>query len=162
MSSEFVYLRAFTPEELIFDEEETKEILTFIFPSRASLIQPLVINDKIREFAQGLLVEAVDASYALGFVAIIFRFAYFQPGLSAFKFLAKFIAKASSQWFKHAKATDLATVKIYDRVRDQLQRAFDSDFVNRYINNITKKENTSAAFVDYASAFNKNNNRIWT
>ncbi len=162
MSAEYVYLRTFEKDELIFDEEETKEILTFIFPSRASLIQPLVINDKLREFAQGLLVEAVDASYALGFVAIIFQFAAFKPGLSAFKFLAKFIAKASGLWFKHAKVTDLATVKIYDRVRDRLQEAFDTEFVTRYVNNITKNENTSAAFVDYASIFCKNNNRIWT
>jgi len=115
----------------------------------------------MREFAQGLLIEAVEASYALGFVEIIFRGAYFQPGKSATSFLKTFARKASAKWFKHAKVTDLATVKIYDRVRDQLNDKFKIEFINR-INGTISKNDAAAAFIDYASVFYKNNNRIWT
>ncbi|MBI3561650.1 MAG: hypothetical protein HY080_08050 [Gammaproteobacteria bacterium] len=54
------------------------------------------MNHTMREFAQGLLVEAIDASYAMGFVEIIFRGAYFKPGKSATSFLKTFARKASA------------------------------------------------------------------
>ncbi|MEM5549038.1 hypothetical protein [Pseudoalteromonas fuliginea] len=33
----------------------------------------LNVNDAVREFAQSLLVEAVDSSYAFGFIDSLFR-----------------------------------------------------------------------------------------
>jgi len=82
----YIHLRKFKNEELIFDNEESIIILKFIFKNKHSLIDGLEINDKIREFAQGLLLEAVDASYALGFVAALFG-GTFNPGASAKKYL---------------------------------------------------------------------------
>jgi len=70
--SELIYLHKFKPEELIFDEEETRIILRFIFMHQHAVINRMKINDRAREFAQGLLVEAIDASYAMGYVKILF------------------------------------------------------------------------------------------
>ena len=68
----YVQLRKFKNDELIFDNEETVMILKFIFKKQHSLIDGMEINDRVREFGQGLLLEAVDASYALGFVHALF------------------------------------------------------------------------------------------
>ena len=59
--STHLYLRKFKPEELIFDDNETILILKFIFKNKHALIDRMKITDRVREFAQGLLVEAVDA-----------------------------------------------------------------------------------------------------
>ncbi len=162
MSAEFVHLLTFAPEEIIFDDDEIKEILLFFFPGYESSVNSFTMNHTMREFAQGLLVEAVDASYAMGFVEIIFRGAYGQPGKSATAFLKTFARKAAAKWFKHAKATDLATVKIYDTVRRQLRDNFlKSDFIPR-INGTISKTDAASTFVDYASVFYKNDNHVWT
>ncbi|MBN4080605.1 hypothetical protein JYT31_02970 [Beggiatoa alba] len=52
--NKYIHLRKFKEEELILDEEETRIILRFIFKNRHNLIVNLEINDKTREFAQGL------------------------------------------------------------------------------------------------------------
>ncbi len=59
-----------------------------IFKNKHGLIEGLEINDRIREFAQGLLLEAVDASYALGFVHSLFG-SVFNPGAGAKKIIIK-------------------------------------------------------------------------
>lgn len=160
MSAEYVRLLKFTPEEIIFDDEEIKQILLFIFPGYESSLDYYTMNHSMREFAQGLLIEAVDASYAMGLVEIIFRSAYAKPGKSGSSFLKTFARKASVKWFKHAKATDLSTVKIYETVRRQLRYNFlKSEFIPR-INGTTSSTDAAAAYVDYAVT-NKNYNRAW-
>ncbi|RZF80556.1 hypothetical protein EXT46_11095 [Pseudoalteromonas sp. CO325X] len=118
-----VHLRKFSPDELIFNEDETITILKFIFKKEHTTIEHLQITDPIREFAQALLVEAVDASYALGFVDILFR-TVSKPSSGAKKVIIKFGSKALKHWFKHATANDLMSIKIYDRVVDQLAANF--------------------------------------
>ena len=83
----------------------------------------MTITDPVREFAQGLLVEAIDASYAVGFVEAIFRSAT-NPSEGAIKILKSFGKKAAKHWFKHAKVHDLQNVKVYDFVRNELARRF--------------------------------------
>lgn len=64
-----MYLQKFDVHELKFNEEETKEILLFIFSgTEKSLIDNIVIDNRVRGFAQALLIEAVDASFKIGFI----------------------------------------------------------------------------------------------
>lgn len=81
----YVYLREFKKDELIFDEAETVIVLKFIFKNSHALIDRLIINDRVRGFAQGLLLEAVDASFALGFVEALFH-ATANPGSGVKKY----------------------------------------------------------------------------
>nr|MDC2855734.1 hypothetical protein [Ningiella sp. W23] len=70
----FKQLRKFSKDELLFDEKETRVVLKFIFkPADHKLIDSLPINDRLKGFAQGLLVEAIDASYSVGYVKAIFE-----------------------------------------------------------------------------------------
>ncbi len=155
--NKYINLRKFKKEELIFDDEETKVILRFIFKNRHNFINTLAINDKIREFAQGLLLEAVDASYALGFVHSLFGGA-FNPGVAAKKVFMKFSRKALKHWFKHASAKDLINIKIYNAVRQALEAGFTSR-LSMYANGTAMNEVENSGFVAYAS--NKKRNMVW-
>ena len=118
-----VHLKKFTPNELIFNEEETVAILKFIFKNQHSNIDLLNVTDSVREFAQALLVEAIDSSYNLGFIDALFR-SVTNPRVGTKKVLTKFGRKALRHWFKHTNAQDLMSIKIYDRVREQLELKF--------------------------------------
>jgi len=152
----YINLRKFKKEELIFNDEETVVILKFIFKNKHGLIDGLEINDKIKEFAQGLLLEAIDASYALGFVAALFG-VVFNPGAGVKKILTKFGKKAFKHWFKHATAKDLIQIKIYDRVREQLEVNFTAPLI-MFSNGTALNKVKSSAFVAYE--FKSNNSRI--
>jgi len=121
--STHVHLRKFKTEELIFNEEETILILKFIFKNSHAVVDRTRITDKVREFAQGLLVEAVDASYAMGYVEAIFR-SIANPRAGVKNILKKFGKKALKHWFKHATEKDLLEIEIYEIVRQRLEINF--------------------------------------
>lgn len=124
--AQYKQLRKFKKEELIFNEEETRIILKFIFePADHGFIESLNVNDAVKEFAQGLLIEAIDASYAVGFVEAIFR-STTNPTKGAIKILKSFGKKAAIHWFKHATVNDLQDVKVYEFVRLEIARRFRS------------------------------------
>ncbi|MCP4117005.1 MAG: hypothetical protein GY737_16695 [Desulfobacteraceae bacterium] len=110
-------LRNFKESELIFNDQQTKEILKFFFSTEHQYIEGLVINHKIKSYAQGLLIEAVDATYAIGFIEIVHKTFNLQPPVKLKKIFIKFGQRAASHWFKHAKRTDLSNIKIYNIVR---------------------------------------------
>lgn len=122
--SNFKQLRQFKTEELLFNEEETRIVLKFIFkPTDHALIDSLPMSDALREFAQGLLVEAIDASYAIGFVQALHETTA-NPAKGAREILKSFGKKASKLWFAHATVHDLMNVKVYQFVLDALVRSF--------------------------------------
>lgn len=140
-------LRKFNEEELLFNEEETIIILKFIFePTDHGTIESLTVNDAVREFSQGLLLEAIDASYAIGFVAAIFR-STTNPTKGAIKILKSFAKKAALHWFKHASVTELQNVKVYDFVRLEIARRFRSPL--RILASTASLEKQPGAFLSY-------------
>lgn len=122
----FKQLLSFKPEDLILDDEETIIVLKFIFAETDhELIDSLPMTDYLREFTQGLLVEAIDASYAVGYIHGLVRSAA-DPTKSGFKIIKGFASKAARHWFKHASVHDLQQVKIYDFVKNEIARRFKS------------------------------------
>lgn len=120
----FKHLRQFTNEELLLNGDETRVVLKFIFTTTDhALIDSLPMSDALREFAQGLLVEAIDASYALGFVVALLR-STANPAKGASEILKSFGKKVSKLWFKHATVHDLMDVKVYRFVLDRLAESF--------------------------------------
>lgn len=127
MTLGWIQLRSFTEKELIFDDVETRAILKFFFLADQQLIDTAPVTNSLRNFAQGLLVEAVDASFALGLIELTFRWAV-NPGPGLKKALQKLARSAARHWFKHRKDQSLLDARIYERVRDQLTRSFRSPF----------------------------------
>lgn len=127
MPDDFVYLREFKESELVFDADETREILKFFFPTLTQQIQSVGVTNQIRNFAQALLIEAIDKTYALGYVEVLFK-AIRNPGAGMKKILSKIGYKSAAHWFKHATRHDLLlSAKISSRVRDAISWKFKSD-----------------------------------
>lgn len=118
-----VTLREFKPHELLFDAIETRVILKFIFESKAGVADSMEVDDRVRSFAQALLLEAVDASYAMGFIEALTS-SLLNPRPSISRILRKFGTKAAKHWFKHATADDLHDIRIYEIIRRDLEWSF--------------------------------------
>lgn len=134
---ETIYLRKFKPEELVLSESEAIQVLQFFWPKepRYSRIENvLIITDEVRSFAQGLLVEAIDRSFAYGFIGALFNSAA-NPTKGAVRLLKQFGRRASSHWFKHASATDLQNARVYERIRERIAYGF-STRLDRYIDGV--------------------------
>ena len=125
-------LRRFAPNEIRITQEQAARILKFFFPDQpiaAGSVTPEDMN-----FAQGLLVEAVDASSQMGYVQVIFDKTFMQvPADFGFiKDLAKALCKhALKEWFRHATGKDLSDPQIYVSVRNIIARNFKSAWALR-------------------------------
>ncbi|MBL1277354.1 MAG: hypothetical protein COB30_014825 [Ectothiorhodospiraceae bacterium] len=116
--STYKELRKFDLDKLLFDEVETRIVLKFIFkPVDHEWIDSMPMSDGLREFAQALLVEAIDASYAIGYVHGLVR-SVKNPVKGALKILKSFGKEASQLWFKHASVHDLQNAQVYNFVLD--------------------------------------------
>lgn len=141
-------LQKFTKSELLFNDKETKLILKFFFKRQHTRIDNIVVTDKIRGFAQALLVEAVNASYALGFVESILR-AVSKPGNGFKKILTKFAKNAAKHWLKQAKQDDIANIEIYEIVQMRVSVNFEQYFVI-LTNGITSNETVTSGKISYS------------
>ncbi len=156
MTTTQVNLLTFKESDLLFDNEETRSILIFFFPEDAADIDTSEITTELRGFAQGLLIEAVDKSYAMGYMEMIFR-AVCSPGKDMKKSLTKLGKKALAHWFKHATLHDLLHAKIYDSVRKEITRGFRSPFV--LIRAHASRGGPTIAFVNYRTPSTPNH--LW-
>lgn len=156
--SKYTQLRQFKSEELLFNEEETRIVLKFIFkPADHGIIDSLPMSDSLRGFAQGLLIEVIDASYAVGFVVELLR-STTNPSKGAMKILKTFARKAAWHWFRHAAFHDLQKVKVYDFVRTSIARSFRfrlQDFIAR-----NKLDTPAGAFLALKKP-SQGNLKIW-
>ncbi|MDP2574419.1 hypothetical protein Q8W40_19665 [Vibrio penaeicida] len=131
-------LKKFKPSELNFNDAETKEILIFFFPSSQSKIKQAPMDLKLKEFAQGLLLEAIDASYKIGFVQGLWE-ATINPREPLRKVISKLIQNTASHMFHHATTKDLRDVKVYDFVVKTLSLKFKST-LELHLNGIAKNQ----------------------
>jgi hypothetical protein len=159
MESGWLLLRDFTDAELIFDERETKDTLKFFFQADRQQIDALQVTNEMRSLAQGLLVEGVDATYAMGWIELTFRWVAY-PGSGVKQALRKLAVRAARHWFKHLRTESLIDAKIYERVRDQLGRGFRSPFqIIIQAQSQSRGNARLAAFVNYGAP--NRNDRAW-
>lgn len=141
------HLKTFDSDEILLNEEEARTVLHFLFTdAERNLIDRLEMDEKARGFAQGLLVEAIDASYSIGYLETLFRSAA-NPAKGAVKLLKSFAKKASKHWFKHASTSDLQKVRVYQFVVDHLATQFKSEL---RILLASERELKTSAFFAYA------------
>jgi hypothetical protein len=95
-------LRRFSADEIYISKHEAWSILKFFWPEKSLAESDL--TDQDINFAQGLLLEAIDASYKMGYVEIIYDKLFLKiPGsLTDVKKMVKaFVKKAARHWFKY-------------------------------------------------------------
>ncbi len=156
-----IQLRNFRGSELLFDESETRDILRFFFPADRSQIDAAQITDELRGFSQGLIVAAVDATYAMGWVEVTFK-SVANPGSGVKSALQKLARNSTRYWFKNLKrGQTLSNIRIYESVRAQLSRSFRSPF---QIILLAKSHNLKAhTFIACINcAFQPHGQRVWS
>lgn len=159
MATEYMHLRNFSEAELMFDEQETKDILKFFFQADRQQIESIQITNELRNLAQGILVAAVDASYAMGWVEFTMRWVV-NPGPGMKRALQKLARRAARYWFKHLKNQPLNEAKIYERIRDRLAGNFRSHFqIILQAKTQGQQKHALMACIDCASP--KPHDRIW-
>jgi hypothetical protein len=109
--------------QLIFDDDETRQILIFFWPEKSNNINSLSISTGVRRFAQSILIAAIDASYAMGFIDRLFTTITNPRG--GLKAMAKKLARSYvKHWWKHTQQIDLQDARIYETVRAAVARNF--------------------------------------
>lgn len=122
-----ISLKKFSESEIYISKHDAWTILTFFWPA-AQLTQGELTEQDIN-FSQGLLVEAIDASYKMGYVHLLYDSFYGKvPGsfTEIGKICKSFVKKAAKHWFKHLGRKKLSEAEIYVAVRNQLAANFRS------------------------------------
>jgi hypothetical protein len=126
-------LKRFTSGEIYISGHEAWTILRFFFGAKLKLREDDLTEDDIN-FSQGLLLQAIDSSYAIGHVQILHEAFYSKvPGsvtdMEAIK--KNFIQHAAKHWFTHLGTKDLSQAMIYEVVRNQLAANFNAVLAER-------------------------------
>ena len=115
-------LRTFTTDELIFNEQETLDILKFFFIKDHALVDSLTMSDHLRGFAQAILLLAIDLSYNVGYLKSLLQ-STANPTQIPTSILKKFAKHSALHWFKHAKANDLQNIRIFIFIKNRIALA---------------------------------------
>jgi hypothetical protein len=102
--------------DLVYNEDETKQILKFFWPESSNAIDKLALTDDVRRLAQSALIAAVDGSYAMGFIDTLAH--VIMRRNRDIRTLVRRLARgfARSYW-RHATQHDLEDARIYESVR---------------------------------------------
>ena len=125
-------LLRFGATEIKLSQQDAFRILRFFLLEPG--VPPGQLTPEDRAFAQALLVEAIDSSYEMGFVEIVFRTFYMKvpTDFQAIKEMVEdFCKEAAKHWFKHATGKDLQDPKIYNTVRNKIATNFKSVWSTR-------------------------------
>jgi hypothetical protein len=117
-------LRHFKDSEILIGREQARNILIFFFGNNVPPADTLTNADIA--FAQALLLEAIDKSYAMGYVQAAFDAFYMKIPTDFTSLVKDFAKKAAKNWFDHAAGKDLSNPKIYRMVLNQIQASFGS------------------------------------
>ena len=91
----------FADADLVLDEGDTRGVLAFFWPSRVDAIAKLPVNNEARRFAQRILVAAIDASYAMGYMESLLQ-TVAMPSKGLAKTGRKLAERFAKHWVKHA------------------------------------------------------------
>ena len=125
-------LQHFAPTDVRISPEQAQRVLRFFFPDQPVDAANLTKDDIA--FAQGLLIEAVDASTQMSYVQVLYDKAFMKLPVdySIIKDVAKSLCRqAARTWFRHVTGEDLRDPQIYESVRSQLARNFRSAWIIR-------------------------------
>src|SRR6266700_1839839 len=117
-----VGLKRFKKEDILITREGARKILIFFFGSNVPPSDNLTDEDV--SFAQALLLEAVDKSYAMSYVQAVFDTFYMKIPTDIGEMIKDFAKKAAKNWFDHATGRDLSKPHIYHNVRVMITANF--------------------------------------
>lgn len=144
MSAHSIYLRKFCPEEIVFDDDEVREILAFFFPNDKSVINNVQLTHSMRSFAQGMLLAAVDRSHDLSVMRRLINLVY-RKHTHLGRLLRKLRREAPREWFRYARGP-AGELKVAEPVRVFFARNFRRVFL-MLVNGTQPQEELCMAFM---------------
>jgi hypothetical protein len=111
--------------QILITKDEAHQIINFFWPNQVYISAVDFTEADIR-FAQFLIKEALESSYKLGFVEILFKAVYWKVPVdfSAIEKIVKEICKEFTKHiFKHYVEKS-GEVKIYDAIRNTIAMKF--------------------------------------
>jgi len=114
--------------EIIFNELEAKLIFKFFWPEEGARIDQSSISVSARRLAQQLLIIAIDASYAIGFVEGLMN-TYAKPHKGVLDAAKKLAQNYMKHWWRHANKRDLTNIKIAKSVQVQTANVWRQEFL---------------------------------
>ncbi len=116
---------------IVINRREASAILEFFFQYMKFPVSLITTTD--REFAQALLISAVDSTYLLSWTEKMISVAMKPPAsfAGAALSLSWAVATAGFTFFQYATAKDLKDMKIYKMVRDALASGYKAAAINR-------------------------------
>lgn len=107
--------------ELLFNEDETRKILKFFWPSFGKQIDEIEVTDDVRRLGQRILIAGIDSSYALGFISQLKGLLSPQSSFSGLAAVARKLATHYiKHWWKHATQNDLRKPRVAEAVRTRI------------------------------------------
>ena len=122
MGSILVSVPDISDSELIYSEEESKQILKFFWPSLIADVDQITINNDARRLAQTALIAAIDGSNAMGFVDALFS-SITRRNKNIASLAKRLAQNFTRQLWKNSQRQDLENAKIYESVRASVARA---------------------------------------
>lgn len=110
---------------LIYDENETRQILKFFWPNFSEVIDTMTITNDTRRLAQTALIAAIDGSYAMGYVSALWdtmTHAVTRNNRNIPALARRLARNFIRHWWRHTREQDLADVQIYETVRADIAR----------------------------------------
>ena len=123
--------RHYTEYQVQITRTQASAILEFFFENMKFPVGIITFNDG--EFAQALLVSAVDSTYILSWTEKMMSVAMKPPNtvMAAGASLALAMAVSGYDFFQYATTKDLKKMKIYKMVRDALASGYKAAAINR-------------------------------
>lgn len=106
----------FSENELYLDDMQASKVLDFFGFSTIGTI----ITMRDREFAQALLVEAIDASRSMWYIQTLYDSAS-KPNSSVQSIMTAFAQKSLMRWFKSKVSAKRSKVVIYESVKNTIR-----------------------------------------
>lgn len=104
---------------LIYNEDETRQILRYFWPRLSAQIDGMEVTNDVRRFAQTALIAAIDGTYAYGYIGALFG-ALTRRNRDIARLGQRLARNFLRHWWRHTTQRDLEDVQIYDYVRDSI------------------------------------------
>ena len=119
-------LKRFSDAEILLSQDDAFKTLVFFSPSDIGSLTAESLTKNHIMFAQAILVEAIDASYAMGYAEALFKSFLGKTPMSfasVARLVASFCGRAAKNWFSNEvrrNAGKLPSVQIYYTVRNTI------------------------------------------
>lgn len=130
-----VIVPALEDSDLVYTEDETRQIFNFFYPDWSAKIADAQIDNVGRAIAQTMVIAAVEGTYAMSYIKAtmdVLMGNARKPSREILSLVKKLGKKFVKNWWHHVKKGDLDDPKVYYAVQVDIAGSF-KDLAYDYI-----------------------------